>query len=79
MQGRVDQASAVIQKLHGGENERSRDFAALEIDQMTRQIESEKMNSVSWLTLLTAKRYRRRMILTALVMAMSQVAALHHP
>lgn len=75
IQGRIPEATAIMERLHGGKNdERARDFAALEVKQMTVQIEFERANSVSWLTLLTAKRFRRRAILTILIMFMSQVS-----
>lgn len=73
MKGRSDEAHTVLLHLHGHGNEASENFAKVEMRQMARQIEAERAMSISWMTLFTARRYRKRMILTIVTMTLSQV------
>jgi MFS family permease len=76
MKGRLEEATLIIQKLHGGIDESRHRFGALEIEQMKAQIQFEMDNSVSWWTLLTSKRFRVRALLTILVSFIAQVNTL---
>jgi MFS family permease len=76
MKARTEEASRIIQKLHGGVGESSHQFGQLEIAQMKAQIQFETDNSVSWWTLLASKRFRVRALLTIIVSFIAQVTTL---
>ena len=65
MAGRVDEAKAVVRKLHNLEHSEDQHFAIAEFYQMQRQIEYDNTLDASWLAILTKASYRKRAILTA--------------
>lgn len=73
MKKKLDEASLIVQKLHGSIDESSQQFGALEIEQMKAQIQFEMDHSVSWWTLLASKKFRVRALLTILVSFIAQV------
>lgn len=75
IRNRLEEASLIIQKLHGGIDESSHQFGASEIDQMKAQIQFEMDNSVSWWSILTSKQFRVRALLNILVSFIAQVTS----
>ncbi|OQV04122.1 hypothetical protein CLAIMM_09060 [Cladophialophora immunda] len=75
MKGRHSEAGVVLNKLHCRAGDaRSHDFVRLELQQITRQIDFERNNEVSWWKMLTAKQYRWRLVLCIMTMLMAQSA-----
>ncbi|KIW97751.1 uncharacterized protein Z519_01335 [Cladophialophora bantiana CBS 173.52] len=75
MKDRHLEAAAILNKLHCRlGDEQSQDFVRLELQQIKRQIEFERNNEISWWQMLTAKHYRRRLVLCIMTMLMAQSA-----
>lgn len=65
MSGSVDQAKAVMRKLHNLTHSEEQHFAVAEFYQMQKQIEYDKTLDASWLRIVRKPSYRKRAILTA--------------
>lgn len=73
MNGRFEEARAVLLKLHGHHDAEGKEFAELELKQMIDQISYEEEHRMGWWELFVSKRYRRRLVLTIVTQTMSQV------
>ena len=76
MAGRVDEAKAVVRRLHNLSLAEEQHFAIAEFYQMQRQIEYDKTLDASWLQILKRPSYRKRAILVAGLSFLSQSTAI---
>lgn len=65
MAGRVEEAKAVVRKLHNLSHAEEQHFAIAEFYQMQRQIEFDKTMDASWSQLFRRPSYRKRAIVVA--------------
>ncbi|KAK5047104.1 hypothetical protein LTR84_007047 [Exophiala bonariae] len=76
MAGRVDEAKAVVRKLHDVSHADEQHFAMAEFYQMQRQSEFDKTLDASWSQMFTRKSYRKRAIIVAGFSFLSQSTAI---
>jgi MFS family permease len=76
MAGRVDEAKAVVRKLHDLSHEDEQHFAIAEFYQMHKQTEYDRTLNASWVQMFKKPSYRKRAILAAGFSFLSQSTAI---
>lgn len=77
MKGRQVEAEAVLQLIHGRDNEADDTFVRMETLQIERQIAAESELSVSYYQMFADPRWRRRSLLCAGIGMLGQVRGFH--